>query len=621
MEKMSSKYIILGIFDYIKNKKFMYKLFNYSKKYQNKVNIGLFDYHIKYIKQRINIDDYLFNNNSKKSFDVLKEDLLKNKIKNFNLDEFIFKYFKQFPDDSLKMKYKDKIIYINSPLIEILSETNIFEEINIYTDINYGKFNKNDYISYFNKLNSIDSNYTSLIFDNIRCDNCDNYDLNTINNEFNINFNHIKRLIFYFHYSNSSNYFLKSLFSIDIKNTLIELNIQNKPSYAFIDYDLFKELNNFKSLKNLNLIGFHFKNTSILKLKNLKTLNLKEVFNISFENDCFFNLKLLSLSNCKIQSNSEIYSPTFPILEEFHDNIETIKQNQDWKLLIDYKSMINLKVFEGEVVHFLKLENPLLETVYLKNYESRTIETEQLVIEKILSIKTLKNVKIKLYALTPDIMARIQSQNNSIKELQIIWKNINLNCQIFNLQEKFPNCTKLILSCSGSKRTANLDIKENVNNKINEIIINNPISGNIGFYIQSYESLKNININIRQIIQNKNDLPFFSAENKVIFKSLNNFELIYNKSNLLDCIYVNNLFNNIDNMPNLRRFIFHCCSDITDDFYRKIIIKLLSLNLDYIELKINGFYYSEKYLYEELKEICPLISLYNYEQINIYKNI
>lgn len=302
-------------------------------------------------------------------------------------------------------------------------------------------------------------------------------------------------------------------------------------------------------------------------------------------------------------------------------DIDARKQNQDWKLLIDFKSMINLKVFEGEVVDFLKLENPLLETVYLKNYESRTYETEKLMIEKILSIKTLKKVKFKLYVLTPDIMSRIQIQNNSIKELQIIWKNINLNFQIFHLQEKLKNCSKLALSCSGSKRIAKLDIKENINIKINELIINNPISGNISFYIQSYESLKNIKIEISQIIENKNDLPFFCRDNKVIFKSLVGFELIYNKNNLLDCKYVNNLFNNIDKMPNLRRFIFHCCSDINDDFYRKIIIKLLSLNLDYIELKINGFGSSEKYLYEELKEICPFISLYNYKQVNIYKNI
>ena len=80
-------------------------------------------------------------------------------------------------------------------------------------------------------------------------------------------------------------------------------------------------------------------------------------------------------------------------------------------------------------------------------------------------------------------MTRIQNQNNSKKILKIIWKNINLNCQIFNLQEKFPNYSKLILSWSGSKRPANLDIKENINNKINEIIINKPISWNIGFYI------------------------------------------------------------------------------------------------------------------------------------------
>ena len=80
-----------------------------------------------------------------------------------------------------------------------------------------------------------------------------------------------------------------------------------------------------------------------------------------------FFLKVLSLSHCKIISNSQIYSPTFPILEEFHDDIETIKQNPDWKLLINFNSMINLKVFEGEVFDFLKLENPLLETIYLKN--------------------------------------------------------------------------------------------------------------------------------------------------------------------------------------------------------------------------------------------------------------
>ena len=33
------------------------------------------------------------------------------------------------------MKYKDKSIYFNSSLIEILSETNVFEELNIYTYI------------------------------------------------------------------------------------------------------------------------------------------------------------------------------------------------------------------------------------------------------------------------------------------------------------------------------------------------------------------------------------------------------------------------------------------------------------------------------------------------------
>ena len=82
-------------------------------------------------------------------------------------------------------------------------------------------------------------------------------------------------------------------------------------------------------------------------------------------------------------------------------------------------------------------------------------------------------------------------------------------------------------------------------------------------------------------------------------------------------------------MPNIRQITIICfCSKMNEEFYRKIIEKILSLNLDYSEIKIrlswnelvNGFeqMYSIKEL-NEMKKIYPKFKSLNFNKIKIHK--
>ena len=52
---------------------------------------------------------------------------------------------------------------------------------------------------------------------------------------------------------------------------------------------------------------------------------------------------------------------------------------------------------------------------------------------------------------------------------------------------------------------------------------------------------------------------------------------------------INNIYNNIDKMPNLEVFKLYCINDkIEEDFYMKFVYKLLKLNLKHIWLDIKA---------------------------------
>ena len=150
LTKITSKYIIRTIFDYIKDKNFSYKLFFYSKSFQQKINIELYDYQILYlIKNDINLEEYLTYNDYNETNDYFDKNIIKKNL-NFDLSynnidininkEIIIKYFnlylnsfnKKANDDNEKYyKYPELFIDIFSPFFNILSRDKTFENFSI----------------------------------------------------------------------------------------------------------------------------------------------------------------------------------------------------------------------------------------------------------------------------------------------------------------------------------------------------------------------------------------------------------------------------------------------------------------------------------------------------------
>lgn len=65
-------------------------------------------------------------------------------------------------------------------------------------------------------------------------------------------------------------------------------------------------MNELKSLKHLELINFFFTELFILKLKNLNSLFLIKIHNISFNEDIFLNLKRLEINDCELIISEEL---------------------------------------------------------------------------------------------------------------------------------------------------------------------------------------------------------------------------------------------------------------------------------------------------------------------------
>ena len=206
IENIHSLYILDTIFDYIKDTNYKYKLFTYSKLFQNKLEIKLFNYQERYInKSGIQINKYIFNcyNENEKNFDKkilnnnLQEDLIKYNLDINTLQIYILNYYKDCIKKSKEKKNEDNLfinvlIDIYSPFFDFLSKTEIFEQIfaiNIAANF-IEKYNlKNDYILAFNNLNKTNSKYSSINFDYKMSNDIDYL------KDFKINFKQIKNLI------------------------------------------------------------------------------------------------------------------------------------------------------------------------------------------------------------------------------------------------------------------------------------------------------------------------------------------------------------------------------------------------------------------------------------------
>ena len=469
---------------------------------------------------------------------------------------YIFNYeeirgFQEF-SEGIKLE-----IDINSPLFDIFYKSKLFGELFIipidFNFINNYKL-KEDYINIFNKLNDINSNYSSIILEFN-----DDKDISHLT-DFNIKFNKIKNLnikIFNPKKNFDYNSFYRELFSLkDIENNIIDLYIKNY-SNRFddeIDENILENLNKFKKLENLKLDGLNAKNIFELKIKTLKALNIEGCQNISINSDIVLSLKKL-ISQYNI-SKSLLKLPQLEYLDTPYFSS------------IDFNSLNNLKKIK----------------FYLG---------EQFT--KILAIKSLKKIHI-----TGDLddlgfdLASIHDKNPSVNKLiyNYIKENYyNLDYNINEILNKFPNLTELIFKTdlssdrwckSGGSVEINLEIKENSNCKINKITLL-LYFGNIKVYCQNFENLEKFEIKAYKIVNISTSIPMLSNNRNIIYKFL--IELyLHLEQQLINLEIFKNLNNSIDTMQNLKRIDLYFMTNIDKNNYEEFIKKILSLKLDQINI-------------------------------------
>ena len=137
LDKISSKYLLLKIFEYVGIEKTL-KLFIHSKKYIKKLDL-LFHYQYNYLKAvGINLFDYLvFNIFEEKMNKEIIKNRFKEDLKNIDVKidishEFLIYYYYEFIK-KLSIFYT---IDIYSPIFEILSKTELINEFSIIIQMN-----------------------------------------------------------------------------------------------------------------------------------------------------------------------------------------------------------------------------------------------------------------------------------------------------------------------------------------------------------------------------------------------------------------------------------------------------------------------------------------------------
>lgn len=634
LEKVKSKYIIQNIYSYLEDQQlFLKKLFKYSKNLQKKIGMNLFYYQENFINNRFKWQNYLYFERNKEivifSEDKLKQNL-KNDINGYNMDDNIIKkiflnHFQKILNNINDNLYEySEFIEFNSPFFEfILSKKEIFEKIFsiiIPMDlINEEKLLKKYYISKFNELNKNNIKYSSLCF-YIENDK----DANNIK-DLKIKFNQIKKLDI----NQNIQYFLSNnidLFSfLRIANNLVYLSI-NIFSYEKIDFSLtkltinsnsFQFINSLKSLRYLKLYYIKFINSIILDLPSLNKLALYFCDNISIKTN-FAKLKSFILESTRYDTKQ---ISGFSELEEIVLNYVTNSSDN-----IKLNFLKNLKYFKGYIKDFLTLESPLLEEVDLCQINSFNYIKEMY--DKFNSIKLLKTINLKFMEIDDINFALIKTEKLTITRMHLLLKIIkNSNPSLLDLLSKFPNLTDFFLEVNNlAKILADKGILEFIEKpecKIKNIHITLDKKQDLKLYLESYQKLESFSLIFLENYDNFNSnmninsmFPIFNDKCDVIFKSLKslNIKIPYN----ITFQGINNLYNNINNIPNLTDFSLYCkVNEIENDFYVKFIGNILSMKfIKKVNICLNK---NEKYTINELKQIFLDIKFIKFYEINIYK--
>ena len=537
LKKINSTYIIENIFTFIKDKNYKLKLFNFSKFFQKKFNLDLFNYQEIYFKKyNLNLNEFLNLN----SFYLGKRTLLKDNFNNIltenNIDlnlikSYIINYYKYKSEEEIKNEnnliFNSKLLIdISSPFFDFLLNTDIFDKYFIISiPINYFKeYNlKDEYISFFNYLNSINAKYSSL-----KIDFKINEDVDIIK-ELKINFEQIKDLnILKIGRDNNYiyNYFFSNLFSINsfgknIKNLYI--NLYDIYTTIKLDSNSIEGLNNFQNLEKLKLNSFNINDIFTLNIPNLKELELNRCSNISFDNK--LNLKKLILIDYSFpDQKSVIVLPNLEKCELFvnKNNLDNIKYSS----IFDFSKFNKLKSIKCESKDFIHLtNNSILETADIFIPKKNSPEIERDMLKKILKLEKLREITFKLSMM--DLNDIPNETTISIKKIKLFLQyKKNTDYILYNLLDKFINLSEIEIITEKKNQKKSIKLIENSNSKIEKITIEGT-QQNIELYCAPFENLKYIKFKNNDELNNlKETLPIFQKKCKVIFKSLIYFEFV-----------------------------------------------------------------------------------------------
>ena len=284
INKIKSVYIIQNIFNYIKDNKIQFKLFRHSKYFQKKLNINFLDCKEKYLKNiGFNINDYLFlkeeeyeNNFLNKKY---KDFLLKNKINKKLFETLIYEICENNQIKERNNK-KENFICIDSPLFEVISKINNFEDYyTLYISQACIDNLKNEY---HNKLNNPNLKYVSLFY-------CTNY----------IEIESLKRLYFDFNKIKKMKFKNNNLSNL---NFLEKIKLQESKELHF-SYNYISDIDPLKKLKfeKLEILNLEWNNISNIDI--LKKVNFKELKELNLRNNKLSNIKALKKVKFEIIRN------------------------------------------------------------------------------------------------------------------------------------------------------------------------------------------------------------------------------------------------------------------------------------------------------------------------------
>ena len=621
LNKIKSQYICKMIFD-ITYDNLKYKLFSYSKHFQEMLGIKLIDYKEKYwIKKGIKLEEYLtlktqknYNPNrinKKLLYDTLTSFIKKNNIDLDSLKEYLIEFYK----NQKNLKKGKLFLDIFSPFFEELSKSECFDLFIIPLEMDLIDKNQlnSDYIAAFENLNKKELNNICLKINfrnekdinalkgiNINFEKIQELDIINVGNEKNINYDNIfKQLILAPNFGKN----LKKLY-LKIHDVWGKIN----------DIKIFEKINDFSNLLSLELNGFKFQKNFKLNLKNITTLILRNCSGIILSDSD--KLENIIISNTDIKKNKSLSK--FKNLEKCE--LINYRNNQNFKEIIDFSKLINLKNLVCLSHDFIFLtENSLVENIDLIGVEEDTSEDiEKKTIEKIFKLKHLKDIKFCInYSIDLGEILEENETNKSLKNMHIMFKEIMEGSNISEFIKKFENLSelKIHINIGEEESIMELNIKENEKCKIDKLSI-------IGFGFEKFEIICGLYSNLIEIELNENleisnleeSFPLFQKNCDIKFNKLTKF--IYSNWELAQfetpLEVVENVYNNLTKTPNLKNFEFVCiCNGISKELYEKFIKRLLEMKLDYIKFNITkkdeerNIIDTENYTDEELIELYP----------------